>query len=74
VTVSSRVPILLIAALIFGGLYYGSRQKRRLTEKDTIVMGDFANGTGDAVFDATLKTAFSVALLQSPFLNLLSDS
>ena len=44
-----------------------------LTEKDTIVLADFANSTGDAVFDDTLKTALNVALRQSPFLNLLSD-
>ena len=45
-----------------------------LTEKDTIVLADFANSTGDAVFDDTLKTALSVSLNQSPFLNVLSDS
>ena len=45
-----------------------------LTDKDTIVLADFANGTGDAVFDDTLKTALSVSLNQSPFLNVLSDS
>ena len=47
---------------------------KRLTEKDTIVLADFANSTGDAVFDDTLKTALSVSLRQSPFLNVLSDS
>lgn len=45
-----------------------------LNEKDTIVVADFANRTGDPVFDDTLKTALSVALNQSPFLNVLSDS
>ena len=45
-----------------------------LTDKDTIVLTDFANSTGDAVFDDTLKTALSVSLRQSPFLNVLSDS
>ena len=42
--------------------------------EDTIVLADFANSTGDAVFDDTLKTALSVSLRQSPFLNVLSDS
>ena len=58
------------------GFYYRSRQKttHRLTEKDTVVLADFANSTGDAVFDDTLKTALSVSLRQSPFLNVLSDS
>ena len=46
----------------------------RLTEKDTIVLADFANSTGDAVFDDTLNTALNISLRQSPFLNVLSDS
>jgi len=69
------VPVLLVALLVGGGLYYRSRQQgKRLTEKDTIVLADFANSTGDAIFDDTLKTALSVSLRQSPFLNMLSDS
>jgi eukaryotic-like serine/threonine-protein kinase len=66
--------IVLVASLIAGGLYYRSRQSKRLTDKDTIVLTDFANSTGDAIFDDTLKTALSVSLRQSPFLNVLSDS
>ena len=46
----------------------------KLNEKDTIVLADFANSTGDSVFDDTLKTALSVALNQSPFLNVLSEN
>jgi eukaryotic-like serine/threonine-protein kinase len=46
----------------------------KLTDKDTIVVGDFDNKTGDAVFDDTLKTALSVSLNQSPFLNVISDN
>jgi eukaryotic-like serine/threonine-protein kinase len=70
------VAALLVAALIAAGLYYRSRQHaaHALTDKDTIVLADFANSTGDAVFDDTLKTALSVSLNQSPFLNVLSDS
>jgi serine/threonine protein kinase/tetratricopeptide (TPR) repeat protein len=69
------VPILTVALLVAGGLYYRSHQQRtRLTEKDTIVLADFANSTGDAVFDDALKTALNVSLRQSPFLNMLSDS
>src|SRR4029077_11311674 len=45
----------------------------KLTEKDTIVLADFTNTTGDPVFDDTLKTALTVSLRQSPFLNVLSD-
>ena len=45
-----------------------------LTDKDTIVLADFDNKTSDPVFDDTLKTALSVSLNQSPFLNVLSDN
>ncbi|MGA7849563.1 MAG: protein kinase [Terriglobales bacterium] len=67
--------VIFLAAVIGGAFYFRSRQTtHRLTDKDTIVLADFANSTGDAVFDDTLKTALSVALNQSPFLNVLSDS
>jgi serine/threonine protein kinase/tetratricopeptide (TPR) repeat protein len=69
------VPVLLVALLAVGGFYFRARhQTKRLTEKDTIVLADFANSTGDAVFDETLKTALNVSLRQSPFLNVFSDS
>jgi serine/threonine protein kinase/Flp pilus assembly protein TadD len=68
------VPVLLAALLVAGGLYYRWHQSKRLTEKDTIVLADFTNSTGDAIFDDTLKTALNVSLRQSPFLNVLSDS
>jgi Flp pilus assembly protein TadD len=60
--------------ILAGGLYYRSHQSKSLTDKDTIVLADFANSTGDPVFDDTLKTALNVSLRQSPFLNVLSDS
>jgi serine/threonine protein kinase len=68
------VPIVLVAVLAAGGLYYGLHQSKPLTDKDTILVTDFSNSTGDAVFDDTLKTALSISLRQSPFLNVLSDS
>jgi eukaryotic-like serine/threonine-protein kinase len=68
------VPVLLVALLVAGGLYYRAHRSKPLTDKDTIVLADFANSTGDAVFDDTLKTALNVSLRQSPFLNVLSDS
>jgi DNA-binding winged helix-turn-helix (wHTH) protein/Tfp pilus assembly protein PilF len=67
------VAVLVLAAGIAEGLLWRARQARRLTEKDTIVLGDFANTTGDAVFDDTLKQGLRVQLEQSPFLNILSD-
>jgi serine/threonine protein kinase/tetratricopeptide (TPR) repeat protein len=67
--------VILVAVAIAGTFYFRSRQTtHRLTEKDTIVLADFANNTGDAVFDDTLKTALNASLRQSPFLNVLSDS
>jgi tetratricopeptide (TPR) repeat protein len=66
--------VLLTAALVAAGLYYRSHRAARLTDKDTIVVADFDNKTGDAVFDDTLKTALMVALNQSPFLNVLPDN
>src|SRR5271165_4690470 len=63
--------VLLLAALFAGGLYYRSRQNKQLDEKDTVVLADFTNSTGDPVFDDTLKTALNVSLRQSPFLNVL---
>ncbi|MGB6687409.1 MAG: protein kinase [Terracidiphilus sp.] len=63
----------LLIALLAGGLYYGSHRSKPLTDKETIVLADFDNSTGDAVFDNTLKTALSVALDQSPFLRVLPD-
>jgi eukaryotic-like serine/threonine-protein kinase len=63
---------LAVAALAVGGYFYLHRPPK-LTEKDTIVLGDFSNSTGDPVFDDTLKTALTVSLRQSPFLNVLSD-
>ena len=68
------VPVLLLIALVAAGLYYRSRQVPKLTDKDTVVLADFTNTTGDTVFDGTLRQALSAQLEQSPFLNLLSDS
>jgi tetratricopeptide (TPR) repeat protein len=69
--------VILVAAAIGGALYLRSRSTKpatSLTDKDTIVLADFANSTGDAVFDDTLKTALSVSLNQSPFLNVLPEN
>jgi serine/threonine protein kinase/tetratricopeptide (TPR) repeat protein len=71
--------VVLIAAAIGGAFYFRSRsvaptsKAAPLTEKDTIVLADFDNKTGDTVFDDALKQALAVELEQSPFLNVLSD-
>ena len=66
--------VLLVVTLIAAGLYNRSHQTRALTNKDTIVLSDFTNTTGESVFDEALKQAISIQLEQSPFLNVLSDS
>ena len=66
------LPVLAIA--LIAGLYQRARREtNRLTGKDTVVLADFANSTGDAVFDDTLKAALNVSLRQSPFLSILPD-
>ena len=72
-TVLITVTLLLIAVAVGGGLWWRSRQTSRLTEKDTVVLADFNNATGEPVFDQALKQALRVQLEQSPFLNVLSD-
>ena len=64
---------LLFAAAIAGGLYWRSRSGQQLTAKDSILLADFVNTTGDPVFDGTLKQALAVQLEQSPYLNLVPD-
>jgi len=67
----------LVAAVcipvIVAGVYWSTRKVSALNEKDTVVLADFSNHTGDTVFDDALKTALSFQLEQSPFLNVLSD-
>src|SRR6202171_2809625 len=65
--------VVVLTTAIAGGLLWRAWEARRLTEKDTIVLGDFANSTGDAVFDGTLREGLSVQLEQSPFLSLVSE-
>ncbi len=59
-------------AAVFGAYFFAHRAPK-LTEKDSILLTDFTNTTGDPVFDGTLKTALQVSLAQSPFLNLVSQ-
>ncbi len=65
-----------MGVLLLGGLaalYFASHRPAKLSDKDTIVLGDFTNTTGDSVFDDTLKQALAVQLQQSPYLSILSD-
>ncbi|HWO29595.1 MAG TPA: winged helix-turn-helix domain-containing protein [Candidatus Acidoferrum sp.] len=61
-----------VLALSVGGYFYLHRAPK-LTDKDTIVLADFNNTTGDSVFDGTLRRGLAVQLEQSPFLSLISD-
>jgi hypothetical protein len=61
-------------SVLAGWVYLHFFNKPKLTDKDTIVLADFANSTGDVVFDDTLKQALTVALNQSPFLNVLAEN
>jgi eukaryotic-like serine/threonine-protein kinase len=66
--------VVVVAILAGGGFYYSrSHRAKPLTDKDTVVLSDFTNTTGDPVFDGTLRQGLSAQLEQSPFLNLLSD-
>ena len=65
--------LLVLAAIAGGWLFWRSHRSPQLGEKDTIVIADFVNTTGDSVFDGTLKQALAIQLEQSPFLNVLSD-
>ena len=68
------VAALLVAAIATAaGLHYRSVRASRLNERDTVVLTDFSNNTGDGVFDDTLKQALKVSLSQSPFLNILPE-
>jgi eukaryotic-like serine/threonine-protein kinase len=66
---------LTLAALVIAAVtaYFYFHRQPVLTDKDTILLADFVNTTGDPVLDGTLKTALAVQLEQSPFLNLFSD-
>ena len=62
------------AVVLAGGLLFHSRRSSALTEKDSILLADFMNTTGDPVFDGTLKQALAVQLEQSPYLNVMPES
>ncbi len=72
VTVAGMV--VLAIALAIGAWLFHTRKAQALTNKDTIVLADFDNKTGDGVFDDTLRQGLSVQLEQSPFLSMISES
>ena len=73
-TVLALAAAVIVVALVVGGLYFRSKPAATLTEKDSVLIADFVNTTGDAVFDGTLKQALAVQLEQSPYLNIVPES
>ncbi len=76
ITKKWKVIVPAVAALVasFGaGYVYLHRAPARLTDKDTIVLADFVNNTGDPVFDGTLRQGLAVQMEQSPFLKIMDD-
>jgi DNA-binding winged helix-turn-helix (wHTH) protein/lipopolysaccharide biosynthesis regulator YciM len=67
------VAVIVLVAIAAGALRFFVRRTPVLSEKDTVVLADFVNTTGDPVFDGTLRQGMSVQLEQSPFLSLVSD-
>jgi len=63
----------LVGLAIAGLVYWRSHSRPTLSEKDSILLADFVNTTGDPVFDGTLKQALAVQLEQSPYLNVVPD-
>ncbi len=64
---------IVVFGLAVGGWWVRSRKAHALTDKDTIVVADFTNTTGDTLFDGTLRQGLSIQLEQSPFLSLVSE-
>ena len=64
---------IMVIGMAVGGWLFHSRKAHALTDKDTIVISDFDNKTGDAVFDSTLRQGLTVQLEQSPFLSLVPE-
>jgi serine/threonine protein kinase/tetratricopeptide (TPR) repeat protein len=73
VTLPVALAVVVVMAFSLGSYFYSHRTPK-LTDKDTIVLADFTNTTGDPVFDGTLRQGLSVQLEQSPFLSLVSDA
>ena len=65
--------VALAGAAVAGVFVYSSNRTRAFAERDTVVLADFTNGTGEQVFDDTLKEALEVQLRQSPYLSVLPE-
>jgi DNA-binding winged helix-turn-helix (wHTH) protein/tetratricopeptide (TPR) repeat protein len=68
------VAVILLLAVAAGAVRFFSHRTTVLGERDTVVLADFTNSTGDPVFEGTLRQGMAVQLEQSPFLSLISDA
>jgi DNA-binding winged helix-turn-helix (wHTH) protein/Flp pilus assembly protein TadD len=75
--VSRQTPVWMavgaLVAIAAAYLFFFHRPQKILTERDTVVLADFTNSTGDPIFDGTLRQGIEVQLEQSPFLSLIPD-
>jgi tetratricopeptide (TPR) repeat protein len=67
------IAVAVVVAAAAGGAYYCWPRGPKLTSKDSVVLADFTNTTGDSVFDGTLRQGLAAQLAQSPFLNIVPD-
>ena len=67
------IAVVAIVALFGGAIFLYMHRAQSLTEKDSILLADFVNTTGESVFDGTLKQALAVQLQQSPYLNIVPE-
>lgn len=68
------VAMAMAGALVLTGWFWWSQTRARIPERASVVVGDFANSTGDPLFDGSLRRAVVIQFAQSPYLNILSDS
>jgi eukaryotic-like serine/threonine-protein kinase len=71
--VAAAIVVLLLIAGSAAGFYFYYNREKPLSDKDTVLLADFVNTTGEPVFDGTLKQALMVHLAQTPFLNIVPE-
>src|SRR6202050_1266024 len=71
--IAAGAAAIIIAAAAGAGYFLRHKPAPKLTDKDTIVLADFTNTTGDPVFDGTLRQGLAIQLEQSPFLKIMDD-
>jgi eukaryotic-like serine/threonine-protein kinase len=72
--IAAGAAVVVVVAALAAGAYFYFHRAPKLTEKDSVVIADFTNTTGDPVFDGTLRQGLSAQIGQSPFFNIVSDN